>query len=89
MRVDATSSVEGWAGSGSLVDVLLIQKDRTTVVAEKVKVLSSERSSSPVEGGASPSVPSTATLLVTQEQCLAINTAIPPQDRLRAARWPG
>lgn len=77
VRVDATSAVEGWAGSGSVVDVLLVEKDRTVVVAEKVKVLSAERSVSPVEGNAAPNVPSTVTLLVTQEQCLAINTAIP------------
>jgi len=77
IRVDATSSVEGWAGSGSLVDVLLVGKDRSSVVAEKVRILSAERSVSPVEGSAAPSVPSTITLLVTQEQCLAINTAIP------------
>jgi hypothetical protein len=31
----------------------------------------------PVEGSGSPQVPSTVTLLVDQEQCLAINTAIP------------
>ena len=77
VRVDATSSVEGWAGSGSIVDVLLIEKERTAVVAEKVKILSAERSVSPVEGSSSPNVPSTVTLLVTQEQCLAINTAVP------------
>ena len=77
VRVDVTSSVEGWAGSGSVVDVLLVEKDRTTVVAEKIRILSAERSVSPVEGSGAPSVPSTATLLVTQEQCLAINTAIP------------
>lgn len=77
VRVDATTAVEGWAGSGSVVDVLLVEKDRTAVVAEKVKVLSAERSVSPVEGAAAPSVPTTVTLLVTQEQCLAINTAIP------------
>lgn len=77
IRVDATSAVEGWAGSGSTVDVLLVEKNRTSVVAEMVKVLSAERSVSPVEGSAAPSVPSTVTLLVTQEQCLAINTAIP------------
>jgi len=77
VRVDATSSVEGWAGSGSLVDVLLVEKDRTTVVAEMVRVLSAERSVSPVEGSSAPNVPTTTTLLVTQEQCLAINTAIP------------
>jgi Flp pilus assembly protein CpaB len=77
IRVDATSAVEGWAGSGSIVDVLLVEKDRTTVVAEMVKILSAERSVSPVDGTVAPNVPSTVTLLVTQEQCLAINTAIP------------
>lgn len=77
LRVDATSSVEGWAGSGSTVDVLLVEKDRTTVIAERIKVLSAERSVSPVEGASAPHVPSTVTVLVTQEQCLAINTAIP------------
>ena len=77
VRVDATSAVEGWAGSGSIVDVLLAEKDRTTVIAEKVKVLSAERSVSPVEGASAPSVPTTVTLLVSQEQCLAINTAAP------------
>lgn len=77
IRVDATSSVEGWAGSGAVVDVLLIEKNRTSVVAENVKILSAERIVSAVEGSASPSVPSTVTLLVTQDQCLAINTAIP------------
>jgi len=77
VKVDATAAVEGWAGSGSYVDVLLVEKDRTVVVAEKVKILSAERSVSPVEGSSAPTVPSTVTLLVTQEQCLAINTAIP------------
>lgn len=77
LKVDATTAVEGWAGSGTIVDVLLVEKERTTVVAENVKVLSAERSVSPVQGGASPEVPSTVTLLVTQEQCLAINTAVP------------
>lgn len=77
LRVDATAAVEGWAGSGSVVDILLVEKDRTTVVAEKVKVLSAERSVSPVEGASAPNVPSTVTVLVTQAQCLAINTAIP------------
>lgn len=77
IKVDATTAVEGWAGSGSLVDVLLVGKESTTVVAEKVKILSAERSVSPVDGDDTPSVPSTVTLLVTQDQCLAINTAIP------------
>ena len=77
IRVDATSSVEGWAGSGSIVDVLLITHEKTSVIAEQVKVLSAERVVVPVEGAASPQVPSTVTLLVNQDQCLAINTAIP------------
>ena len=77
LRVDATAAVEGWAGSGSIVDVLLVLESKTTVVAEKVKILSAERSVAPVEGSMAPSVPTTVTLLVTQEQCLAINTAIP------------
>ena len=77
IKVDATSAVEGWAGSGSYVDILLVEKDRTTVVAENVLILSAERSVAPVEGRASPNIPSTVTLLVSQEQCLAINTSIP------------
>ena len=77
LRVDATSSVEGWAGSGSIVDVLLVEKDRSSVIAEHVKVLSAERVVAPVEGAAAPQVPSTVTLLVTQEQALAISTAVP------------
>lgn len=76
IKVDATTAVEGWAAPGSVVDVLLVQEDKTTVVAEKVKILSSERSVEEMnEGG--PRVPSTVTVLVSQEQCLAINTAIP------------
>jgi Flp pilus assembly protein CpaB len=78
LRVDATSSVEGWAAAGAVVDVLLVQDDKTNVVAEKVKIISAERSVTPMSGGdESPSIPSTVTLLVTQEQCLALNTAIP------------
>jgi len=77
IRVDATSAVEGWAGTGATVDVMLVQSEGTSVIAEKVKILSAERSVQPVQGGTSPLIPSTVTLLVTQEQSLAINTAIP------------
>lgn len=77
IRVDATSAVEGWASSGAIVDVLLVTKEGTSVVAEKVKILSAERSVSPIQAVSNPSVPSTVTLLVTQSQCLAINTAVP------------
>lgn len=77
IKVDAMSAVEGWAGSGAVVDVLMVAQGATRVVAERVRILSAERSVSPVEGHSAPSVPNTVTLLVTQEQCLAINTAIP------------
>lgn len=77
LQVDATSAVEGWAGSGSVIDVLLVEDKKTSVIAEKVKILSAERSVTPVNAEAAPNVPKTVTLLVTQEQCLAINTAIP------------
>lgn len=77
VRVDATSAVEGWARSGSVVDVLLVEKNKTTVVAQQVKIISTERSlSAAVSLDTSAAIPSTVTLLVTQEQCLAINTAV-------------
>ena len=75
VKVDATSSVEGWAGTGSIVDVLLVTNKGASVIAEQVKILSAERSVVPVENNDPPQVPSTVTLLVTQEQCLAINSA--------------
>jgi Flp pilus assembly protein CpaB len=77
MRVDATSAVEGWAGSGSIVDVLLVEKDRTSVIAEQVRILSAERVVTPLENVSTPQVPSTVTLLVTQQQALALTTAVP------------
>jgi Flp pilus assembly protein CpaB len=77
VKVDATSAVEGWARTGSIVDVLLVEKTRTTVVAERVRVLSTERSTSSFAEQNSAPIPSTVTLLVTQEQCLAVNTAVP------------
>lgn len=75
--VDVTVMVEGWAGSGAVVDVLLIEDTQTTVVAEQVQILSSDSSVQPVAAMPSESAPSTATLLVTQEQALAITTALP------------
>ncbi len=77
VRTDATTVVEGWAGSGSIVDVLLIEQDRTIVIAEQVQILSAERSIQPIADQQSPEVPTTVTLLVTQDQALAINTALP------------
>ncbi len=77
IRVDATSAVEGWASSGAIVDVLLVTGEGTDVVAEKVRILSAERSVNPIQNITNPNIPSTVTLLVDQEQCLAINTAVP------------
>jgi Flp pilus assembly protein CpaB len=76
VRVDATAAVEGWARSGTVVDVLLVEKNRTTVVAEQVKIISTERSLSTTTSSSTAAIPTTVTLLVTQEQCLAINTAV-------------
>jgi len=77
LRVDVTSAVEGWASSGSVVDVLLVEKERTSVIAEKVKILSAERVVKQADDTLTPQVPSTVTLLVTQNQALALTTAVP------------
>ncbi|MCI5064111.1 Flp pilus assembly protein CpaB [bacterium] len=77
VRVDATGAVEGWASSGAIVDVLLVTGEGTSVVAEKVRILSAARSVNPIQNTSSKSVPSTVTLLVSQDQALAISTAIP------------
>lgn len=77
IKVDATATVEGWAGSGSTVDVLLVEREHTSVIAERVRILSAERSLTPVNSETTPAVPATVTLLVTQEQCLAIAAAAP------------
>ncbi|MCB0329439.1 MAG: Flp pilus assembly protein CpaB [Bdellovibrionales bacterium] len=77
VKVDATGAVEGWASSGAIVDVLLVTGEGTNVIAEKVKILSAARSVNPIQNSSSKSVPSTVTLLVSQEQALAITTATP------------
>jgi Flp pilus assembly protein CpaB len=74
VRVDETTSVEGWVTSGTIVDVLMVNSERTAVIAESVKVLSAGKSATSSKGESS-STPNTVTLLVTQEQCLSINTA--------------
>ena len=56
---------------------MLITPSYTSVIAEKVRVLSAERSTVPIKSEDSPQIPSTVTVLVTQEQCLGINMAIP------------
>ncbi len=76
LSVDQTTSVEGWALPGSLVDVLLVKKDgKTQLVAEKVKILSL---GGQLEGDpSSPGKAKTITILVSQEQALAIASAQP------------
>ena len=82
VKVDIESAVEGWAESGSSVDVLLISPDARTqgsqqarVIADNIRILSAGRSVEPAEGGAAQRPPSTVTLLTTQEQALAIKAA--------------
>jgi len=83
IRVDAQSAVEGWAQSGSHVDVLLIKPDpeqkgrlKTRVIAQDIKVLSVNSSAEPARADQVASkAPSTVTLLTTQQDALRITTA--------------
>ncbi len=83
VRVDEEAAVEGWARSGNYVDVILIRSapDNFTgleakVIAEKVKILSVEGSTTPgPTGGSSQKLPRTITLLTSQEEALKIKTA--------------
>ena len=81
VRVDAESAVEGWAQSGNYVDVYLVRAGRsgelrTKVIAEDIRILSTERSAQPAASEQmAPKAPTTATLLVTQDQALKIKTA--------------
>lgn len=78
IRVDATSSVEGWARAGANVDVVWASTIRgrqgVTVIVQNAKVLSAERQ---VETGTQPGtpVPSTVTLLVTADDAAKIQLA--------------
>jgi pilus assembly protein CpaB len=81
IRVDATTSVEGWARPGARVDVLWITKEDTgqpmaTVIVENAKILSTERSTKSENQNQEQSVaPSTVTLLVVSEDATKINLA--------------
>ncbi len=84
VRVDAESAVEGWAQSGSFIDVILVRKpggvdgDRleTKIIAENVRILSAGRSAEPSPADqTAPKTPSTVTLLTTQEDALKIKAA--------------
>ncbi len=83
VKVDVESSVEGWARSGSFVDVILMRngdkKDSgmlAKVIAENIRILSAGRSTIPLSGETSaPRAPGTVTLLVSQSDALTIKTA--------------
>ena len=83
LKVDTESSIEGWARSGNFVDVVLIRtKDKQNseleakVIAENVRILSSGRSADPSsESESTSNIPTSATLLVSQEDALKIKTA--------------
>ena len=82
VKVDTESMVEGWARPGSIVDIILTQKERNTgqilskIIAENVKVLSSGASTNPNEILAPRyGEMATVTLLVTQDEALRIRTA--------------
>ncbi|MCS6894463.1 MAG: Flp pilus assembly protein CpaB [Deltaproteobacteria bacterium] len=76
LDVDATTSVEGWALPGSVVDILLVKPNgKTHLVAERVQIISVGGN---LEGDPSnPNMAKTLTILVTQEQALAIASALP------------
>ncbi|MDD2942774.1 MAG: Flp pilus assembly protein CpaB [bacterium] len=81
VRVDAESAVEGWARSGSYVDVIVIQPSslaadglEAKVIAENVRILSANRQVEEHSADGTES-PATVTLLVNQENALRIKTA--------------
>ena len=82
VKVDPESAVEGWARSGNSVDVIVIRTGNSAdsgleakVIAENIKILSAGRSAIPSGNKESTGqVPSTVTLLVTQEDALKIKT---------------
>lgn len=78
IRVDATSSVEGFARPGARVDVQWVSSMRggsgVTTIVQNAKVLSAERQINPNAPPGAP-VPSTVTLLVTSEDASRITLA--------------
>ncbi|MCS6893505.1 MAG: Flp pilus assembly protein CpaB [Deltaproteobacteria bacterium] len=78
IRVNETSSVEGWARPGANVDVLWVSdingKQGLTTIVENAKVLSAERQIDP-NSGPDATVPSTVTLLVSSQDAAKIQLA--------------
>lgn len=85
VRVDAESAVEGWARSGSFVDVILVRTverggdalPEAQVIAENIRILSADRSATDDGSDGLPSAPpTTVTLLTSQEDALRIKSAV-------------
>lgn len=78
IRVDARSSVEGWARPGARVDVVWASRINgqpgVTVIVQNAKVLSAEREIDTASKPGAP-VPSTVTLLITQADANKIQLA--------------
>jgi len=76
IRVDAESSVEGWARPGSRVDVNWISKIQgkqgVTTIVHNAEVLSANRQSSNNPNNPEAPVPTTVTLLVTAKDAKSI-----------------
>lgn len=79
IRVDATSSVEGWARAGANVDVVWASqirgKQAVTVIVQNAKILSAERQVDVNNPAPNAPVPSTVTLLVTADDSAKIQLA--------------
>jgi Flp pilus assembly protein CpaB len=88
VKADAESAVEGWAQSGSFVDVILIRSQsngegsakesvlESSVIAENVRILSAGSSTTPLSSAdTTTKAPATVTLLTSQEDALKIKTA--------------
>lgn len=79
IRVDVTSSVEGWVRPGARVDVIWASringKSAVSTIVENAKVLSVERDTRTEVKAGSP-VPSTVTLLVPAEDSKKIQLAL-------------
>lgn len=77
INTNITSSVEGWAQAGARVDVLYRSQIRNeqgvTVIVENAKVISAERRIAEESNVAGVPVPSTVTLLVTEDESLRVH----------------
>ncbi len=82
IKVDVTSSVEGWARAGANVDVVWVSSIRgrqaISTIVQNAKILSAERQmegSGAQQANANATVPSTVTLLVSAQDAQKIQLA--------------